>query len=86
VLDPKNRYPLVQNGKVYFLRRETEQLDRSGRPLSGGADLAEMYRRRLPLYLAISDRAVDNNRTPDMAADEIWEDFHEHPDCKRTQP
>lgn len=86
VLDPKNRYPLVQNGKVYFLRRETEQLDRSGRPLSRGADLAEMYRRRLPLYLAISDRAVDNNRTPDMAADEIWEDFHEHPDCKRTQP
>lgn len=85
VLDPKNRYPLVQNGKVYFLRRETEQLDRSGRPLSRGADLAEMYRRRLPLYLAISDRAVDNNRTPDMAADEIWEDFHEHPDCKRTQ-
>jgi shikimate dehydrogenase len=86
VLDPRNRYHLVQNGKVYFLRRETEQLDRSGRPLSGGADLAEMYRRRLPLYLAISDRAVDNNRTPDMAADEIWEDFHEHPDCKRTQP
>lgn len=85
VLDPRNRYHLVQNGKVYFLRRETEQLDRSGRPLSGGADLAEMYRRRLPLYLAISDRAVDNNRTPDMAADEIWEDFHEHPDCKRTQ-
>lgn len=86
VLDSANRYPLIQNGKVYFLLRELTKLARESRPLSAGADLSAMYRSRLPHYLAVSDRTVENNGEPGAAAAEIWEDFHEHPDLKRTEP
>ena len=86
VLDAKNRYPLVQNGKVYFLLRELSSLSREGRPLSHGADLREMYRRRLPCYLSFADLTVENNAAPGDAADAILEDFYAHPDIKRTKP
>ena len=60
VLDAKNRYPLVQNGKVYFLLRELELLSRQGRPLSLGADLRRMYRTRLPHYLSFADLTLED--------------------------
>jgi shikimate kinase len=86
VLDAKNRYPLVQNGKVYFLVRELASLSREGRPLSRGADLREMYRTRLPRYLSFADQTIENNGAPSDAADAILEDFYAHPDIKRTKP
>ena len=86
VLDAKNRYPLVQNGKVYFLVRELERLSREGRPLSQNADLREMYRNRLPRYLSFADLTVENNGAPSDTAAAILEDFYAHPDIKRTKP
>ncbi len=84
VLDAANRYPLVQNGKVYFLARALDKLAREGRPLSLGADLAKMYEVRLPRYLAAADVTIDNNGTPEEAAAAITEDLYAHPDLKRT--
>lgn len=86
VLDGQNRYPLVQNGKVYFLLRELERLARGGRPLSLGADLRQMYRARLGQYLSFSDLTIENNGTPLACAEAILEDFYAHPDIKRTKP
>ena len=86
VLDGGNRYPLVQNGKVYFLLRELERLSREDRPLSVGADLRRMYRARLGQYLSFSDLTIENNGTPLDCAEAILEDFYAHPDIKRTKP
>ncbi len=86
VLDACNRYPLAQNGKIYFLSRSLASLDRSGRPLSANADLAQMYEARLPHYLAFSDLRIENDGAPESAAAKILEDFYAHPDIKRTQP
>lgn len=84
VLDARNRYPLIQNGRVYFLSRKTSGLDRTGRPLSSDADLEKMYVARLPHYLAFSDRRIENDGAPEDAAAKILEDFYAHPDTERT--
>lgn len=85
VLDDAN-YPLLrQNGRIYHLEREPDRLARQGRPLSQGADLAAMYRRRLPLYQRFRDLAVDNNGTAEAAAAEIWRDFLAHSGIERPE-
>ncbi|MDR1263143.1 MAG: hypothetical protein LBK46_06605 [Oscillospiraceae bacterium] len=61
ILDQRNVDAFRQNGRLLWLRRPLESLERSGRPLSAGFDaLAEMERVRLPIYGKLSDAAVDN--------------------------
>ena len=67
----ENRCLLRQNGTVVFLRRPLELLPTDGRPLSQAGDLAEMYRRRLPLYEDFAHITVDNTGTPEDTADAI---------------
>ena len=56
-------YPLLhQNGSIFWLQRDLEQLPTEGRPLS--VDLAAMYRTRTPLYAQFADHIIDNNGTP----------------------
>ena len=52
---------LHQNGTILWLKRGTEKLDKTGRPLSLKNDLNEMYQKREPLYRRFADAAVDNN-------------------------
>ena len=52
---------LHQNGTILWLKRSTEKLDKTGRPLSLKNDLNEMYQKREPLYRRFADAAVDNN-------------------------
>ncbi|MDR2658342.1 MAG: shikimate kinase [Oscillospiraceae bacterium] len=60
-LDQRNVDAFRQNGRLLYLRRPLESLERSGRPLSTGFDaLAEMERVRLPIYKKVSDAVVDN--------------------------
>ncbi len=55
-------YPLLhQNGIILWIRRDLSRLPTEGRPLSQGGDLAEMYRRREPLYRFFADAEIDNN-------------------------
>lgn len=56
-------YPLLhQNGTVFWLQRDLEQLPTEGRPLS--VDLEEMYRQRRDKYAAFADNTVDNSGLP----------------------
>lgn len=52
---------LHQNGTILWLKRGTEKLDKTGRPLSLKNDLNEMYQKREPMYRRFADAAVDNN-------------------------
>ena len=85
VLDRNNLPPLIRGGRIYLVLRELDRLARDGRPLSAGADLTEMYRQRLPHYLAFSDASIENNSTIDAAVDKILEDFNENFDSKRPK-
>ena len=71
----ENAEPLRSNGRIYQICRPTAQLSRSGRPLSQGADLEQMAAVRMPLYRALADCAIENDRTPADAAAAIWRDF-----------
>lgn len=71
----ENEEPLRSNGRIYQICRPIGELAREGRPLSLGADLDEMARVRMPLYEKFADCAVENNSTPEAAAQEIWRDY-----------
>lgn len=60
VTQPENLDPMRQNSTVIFLRRDLSQLPTEGRPISQANDLADLYRRRLPLYEGAADWTVDN--------------------------
>lgn len=67
----KNYAPLHQNGKIFYINRNIDELPTDGRPISQTTNLRELYDRRLPLYRAFSDAEVDNNRPLEETADEI---------------
>ncbi len=71
----ENEAPLRSNGRIYQICRPIEQLSREGRPLSIGADLEAMAAVRMPLYQKFADAAIENDRTPEAAAAEIWRDY-----------
>ena len=71
----ENEAPLRSNGRLYQICRPVSELSREGRPLSQNADLAEMEKIRMPLYQKFADTALENNSTPQAAAEEIWRDF-----------
>ena len=75
VLRAENRNAMRRTGRVYFIRRDLDVLPREGRPLSQSGDLAEMYRRRKPLYHAAADAVVDNSAALSETAALIWQDF-----------
>lgn len=55
-------YPLLhQNGILFWLQRDLEQLPTDGRPLSQSSKLSEMYRVRKPMYETFADHCICNN-------------------------
>ncbi|MPM17841.1 Shikimate dehydrogenase (NADP(+)) [bioreactor metagenome] len=78
VKDERNYPSLRQNGRIYHLTRDLTRLAREGRPLSKGADLAALYRERLPMYTRFRDTVIDNNGTARKAAEEVWREFCEN--------
>lgn len=72
VLNPENYSPLHQNGKIFFIRRDTELLATDGRPLSKSPEtLKQMQEIRLPLYRDFCDTEVENDGTIEDAASQI---------------
>lgn len=62
VVTREENYPLLhQNGKIFWLQRDLEQLPTDGRPVSQRDGVQAIYERRKPLYEAFADRVVDNN-------------------------
>ena len=73
VLNPLNMRNLKQNGKIYFLDRNVENLLVTGdRPLSSSMEaLRKMYEVRLPLYQAACDEVIDVNHSYEEAVADI---------------
>lgn len=63
ILRDENRIHLRMNGAVIFLERALDALPIEGRPISqAAASLSELYRERLPRYLAAGDQRIANDR------------------------
>ena len=69
----ENFRPIRQNGKVYLISRSLSLLDRTDRPLS--TDIEALFERRKDKYERFSDVKIENNGTPESAADMIISDF-----------
>ena len=67
----ENYASLHQNGTIFCLNRNLDQLPTDGRPLSQAGSLEEMYRIRKPLYDRFADHHVDNNGPVDAALAQI---------------
>ena len=68
----EENYPLLhQNGKLFWIQRELDQLPTDGRPLSQIIKMEDMYRIRKPLYEHFADYTIRNNQTAEAAAAEI---------------
>ncbi len=78
VKNGRNYAPLAQNSRIYHITRDLNLLDRTGRPLSQGADLEAMYAQREPLYKKFRDVQISNDSTPEECAKAIWSDFNEN--------
>ncbi len=69
----ERNYPLLhQNGTIFWIQRDLNLLPSDGRPLSQVTKMEDMYHIRKPLYESFADRAIDNNRTPETSAAEIF--------------
>ena len=66
----ENYAALHQNGTIVWIRRDTDQLPRDGRPLSAG-DLAALYAARAPLYARFADHIMENTESAEKTAGEI---------------
>ena len=75
ILREDNRTAMRRTGRVYFLRRNLDQLAVIGRPLSVKSTMKEMYHQRLPLYNEAADVAIDNSGSVARTAELIWRDF-----------
>lgn len=74
-----NHFPMLQNGRIYYLDRDLNRLSIDGRPLSQQNRLIDLYEKRHPIYQALCHRqiTVAENDLQKMI-DEITEDFHEN--------
>ncbi len=58
----KRNYPLLhQNGTILWIKRNPNLLPSEGRPLSQKTNPVLLYEKRIPMYEAFSDLAVENN-------------------------
>lgn len=73
----ENYSSLHQNGTIFCLNRDLNQLPTDGRPLSQAGKLQEMYRIRRPMYERFADHQIDNNGTLDAALAQIMQALEE---------
>lgn len=78
VIRKENYQPLKQNGKIYLLKRELNELHLENRPLSKEYGTAEqLWQKRERQYLRFADKTIENTSAK-KAAEEIIEDFNEN--------
>ncbi|MBQ8004305.1 MAG: hypothetical protein IJ299_04345 [Oscillospiraceae bacterium] len=75
VVKERNLPLLSQNGRIYLIERDLEKLATDGRPLS--VDVGKLYAERRDAYLCFSDVRIDNNGTPEQAAEQIIKEFEQ---------
>jgi len=65
-------YPqLHQNGRIFWIKRNLEELPTEGRPLSQRNSLSELYEKRKTLYESFADAIIENDGSIDSAAAKI---------------
>lgn len=69
----ENYAPLHQNGRMIWLLRDTDKLDKTGRPVSLRSDLNELYTQRQPMYARFADAKADNNGSIEVTLAQITE-------------
>lgn len=70
----ENYFSLKQNGKIIWLKRDPEKLDRSARPLSSSLEaVKKLYEKREKLYQEFADVVIDNNGQIEKTVQEIME-------------
>ncbi|MDD4125938.1 MAG: shikimate kinase, partial [Eubacteriales bacterium] len=69
VLDKENRYYIKSMGKVYWVLRDAEKLDKAGRPLS--VDLKKLAGERYPIYESLCDVKISNDGRISEALEKI---------------
>ena len=69
----ENYSPRHQNGRIIWLLRDTDKLDKTGRPVSLRSDLNELYTRREPMYARFADLKADNNGSIEDTLAQIME-------------
>lgn len=81
VVDSENYYPLKQNSRIYWIKRDLNKLDTKNRPLSKNLnEIKKIYESRKLMYENFSDKIIFNNERLEDAAQEILEDFYENID------
>lgn len=77
ILNPDNIRRLKQNGNIYFIDRNLENLiPTNDRPLSRDIDaLKKRYDERYPIYVSTCDFKIDGNGTPNQVADIIYGEY-----------
>ena len=78
VKDRRNYAALHQNGRIYHLLRDLDQLPTEGRPLSQTTKLTAMWEERRPMYEYFRDAAIDNNGAIGDTVEKIWREFYEN--------
>lgn len=75
-----NHFPMLQNGRIYYLNRDLDKLATGGRPLSANrSDLPEMFARRHPIYKALCHRELRvREGHPIAIINRIVEDYYEN--------
>ena len=87
VLNMANMEMLRENGKIYFIDRELDDISAtSDRPLSSNrADLEKRYKERYPLYCGRCDKHIKICNDPYLNMEIIKKDFNDENTCdKRT--
>ena len=81
VINKENYYPLKQNSRIYWIKRDLNKLDTENRPLSKNLnEIKKIYESRKLMYENFSDKIIFNNGNLEDAAQEILEDFYENID------
>ena len=75
VIREENYDLLHQNGRIFWLQRDTALLPREGRPISQKSDLRELYEKRRPFYAHFADCVVDNNGSLEETVERILEEL-----------
>ena len=63
VTQKRNYAPLHQNGPIFYLQRDLDQLATHGRPLSQSRSLASIFEERAAEYSHFADHIINNNVT-----------------------
>ncbi len=69
----RNRAALLQNGRIFYIRRDLSQLAVAGRPLS--KNIPMLFEQRDPVYRAFAEAQIENDGPPEAVADTVWRAF-----------